>query len=324
MMNVQTMRRVVDDVEAGLVPRVAVAAAARWNGRDPAHVRSSANHVYRFMRNGSAHYLRLTPGSERGHDAIRAELDFVLHAARAGLAVALPVPSKAHAALVEAVEDDGQRCHAVVFEALSGRQYDLGELDEPMVRAWGRTLAQLHRASETFSAGAGRPEWLDEIRDARESVPADETAVAAVLESGLAWLAALPRHEHGLLHGDFELDNLFWDGGRVRVLDFDAAAHGWYAVDVAIALGDVWREGGADRDDRLAWFFAGYSGVRPLPAGARAVLPRLVQLSSALKAARLLRAYATTDAASSPAWVAATRARHRRWLSATRAELEAG
>src|SRR5215472_17112290 len=103
MMNVQTMRRVVDEVQASRVPRVAAAAAVRWDGSDLAHVRSSANHVFRFARNGRTLYLRLTPESERGADAIRAELDFVLHTAAAGLMVARPLPSAAHGALVEDV-----------------------------------------------------------------------------------------------------------------------------------------------------------------------------------------------------------------------------
>jgi Ser/Thr protein kinase RdoA (MazF antagonist) len=110
MMNVQTMQRIVDDVQAGVVPRVALAAAALWDGRDPVHVRSSANHVFRFVVHGHDSYLRLTPGSERGPDSIRAELDFVLHAAGTGLAVAQPVRSAAHGALVEDVDEDGQRC----------------------------------------------------------------------------------------------------------------------------------------------------------------------------------------------------------------------
>ena len=317
MMTVRTMRRVVDDVQAGRVPRVALAAAARWNGRDPVHVRSSANHVFRFLRNGQMLYLRLTPASERGRDAILAELDFVLHAARAGLGVAWPVPS-AQGALVEDVDDH----HAVAFAALGGGPREWDELDEPMFRAWGGALARLHGASETFPVRTALPDLRGEMRAALETLPAHDAAVAALLESGLAWLDGLPADEYGLLHGDFELDNLFWEAGRVHVLDFDAAAYGLYAMDVAIALGDVWRDGGADRDERLAWFFAGYAEVRPLPTGTGAMLPRLVRLSSALKVARLLHAYATTDDTSSPGWVTAMRARHERWLRARRAEFE--
>jgi Ser/Thr protein kinase RdoA (MazF antagonist) len=318
------MRLVVDEVLAGGVPRVATAAAARWSGNDPAHVRTSANHVFRFLRGGRPYYLRLTPGSEREADAIRSELDFVLHAAATGLAVARPLPSTSSGDLVEeVVDDEGRRYHAVVFRALRGRQHDWDELDEAMVGSWGRTLAHLHRASETFPVRDTRASWSDEIRAALETLPEEETAVAGVLRAGLAWLDAQPMHEYGLLHGDFELDNLFWEGGRAHMLDFDGAVYGWYGVDVAVALADVWREGGADRERRLAWFFDGYSAVRPLPPGTRAMLPRLVTLSSALKMAGLLRMYAGTRGVDAPDWVATMHARHQRWLAARRAELQA-
>src|SRR5690349_7669841 len=104
MMDVRTMRRIVDDIEAGSMPAVVVATAARWNGTDLAYVRSSANHVFRFAQDGRPRYLRLAPGSERRREEIAAELDLVAHAARAGIAVARPVPS-AGGALIERVDD---------------------------------------------------------------------------------------------------------------------------------------------------------------------------------------------------------------------------
>ena len=191
-----------------------------------------------------------------------------------------------------------------------------------MVRAWGGALARLHRASETFPVRAALPDCRGEVQAALGTLPAHEGGVVGVLESGLAWLDGQPAEEYGLLHGDLELDNLFWDGARVQVLDFDAAVYGWYAMDIAIALGDVWHEGGDDRDQRLTWFFDGYSAVRPLPTDAAVMLPHLVRLSSALKVAGLLHAYAATDRASSPTWVTAMRSRHERWLSATCAALQ--
>jgi Ser/Thr protein kinase RdoA (MazF antagonist) len=100
------------------------------------------------------------------------------------------------------------------------------------------------------------------------------------------------------------------------VLDFDAAVHGWYGLDVAIAVGDA-------SGEQVAWFLAGYAEVRRPPTGVREALPRLLGLVTAVKVAGLLQAYATTDDASSPGWVTAMRDRHRRWLGARRAELAA-
>lgn len=320
MMHVRTMRLIVDQIEGGVVPQVVVAAAERWNAIAPRHFRSSANHVFRVLRDDRTRFLRLAPGSERSRAAIRAELDFVLCAARAGVLVALPLPSS-RGLLIEDVRDGGETYHAVLFDNLEGKEHDLDELDPPMVRAWGRTLASLHLASETVPVQSARPEWRDIARAALQVLPPGETAVAGALRSGLECLGALPSEDHHLLHGDFELDNLRWDGARPQVLDFDGAVYGPWVLDIAIALTDVLHGPGGARDERVSRFLEGYAEVRPPPAGTP-LLPRLAGLVTAVKAAGLLRAYAGLDDNSAPDWVKALHARHRRWLDARRSEFE--
>lgn len=336
MMDVQIMRLIVDDLERDTLPDVVREAAIRWGlpGEEIdaiRYVRSSANHLFRFMRAGRNCYLRLAHASERPEPAIAAELDFVEHAAGAGCAVARPVPS-VQGRLIEYVSAHGQRYHAVVFEGLDGRELELEDLDEAGDRAWGRALALVHAASQTFPPHPARPSWRKTLRAALRSLPKDETTVAQVLTAGLHWLDTLtiPDGDYGLLHGDFELDNLLWDDGQVQAIDFDDACYAWYAVDIAIALLDVWLAEDADatsdtpttqRDERIGWFTDGYATVRPLPDGLSDAMPRLVALILALKIARLMRAYATANANNGPAWLSTMWARHQRWLQAQHALL---
>lgn len=332
MMDVQRMRHIVDDVERGVLPGVARAATALWCGQECAstlaYVRSSANHLFRFVHEGEPRFLRLAHAAERHPSALAAELDFVRHVAGGGLAVARPVAS-IHGLLIEEVAGEGQRYSAMVFEGLHGNQPEMDDLDEAGYRAWGRALAQVHRASQTFSPHPARPALRDEICAALRTLPPDETAAARVLAAGLQWLESLPLtdQEYGLLHGDFELDNLVWDGPRVQALDFDDAIYAWYAVDFAAALQDVWYAGDGDdasraqRERRIAWFTEGYASLRPLPGGLREAMPRLLTLLLAMKTARLLRAYARTADDDCPAWLAGMRARHQRWLEAKREAL---
>jgi Ser/Thr protein kinase RdoA (MazF antagonist) len=137
MMNIQIMRYVVDVLQSGATPQVAQTATAHWNGRSLNYVRSSANHIFRFSQDNQPRYLRLAHSTERSHDAIQAELDFVLHAANSGLSVARPIPS-ANGAFIEVVHEDDQAYFAVVFEALQGTQFEADDLDQPMLHAWGR------------------------------------------------------------------------------------------------------------------------------------------------------------------------------------------
>lgn len=318
-MTVRTMRRLIDQIEMGAMPQVVMDAAERWDAAAPRHFRSSANHVFRVLHDGRARFLRLAPGSERSLSAIRAELDFVLHAARAGVLVARPLPSS-RGLLVEELPDRDEIYYAVLFDNLEGREHDIDDLDRPMIRAWGRTLASLHLASETLPAQPARARWQDVLLDLLQALPAGETAVAGALRSGLACLQALPVEEHGLLHGDLELDNVRWDHGRPHVLDFDGAIYGPRVIDVAIALADVLDGPVAARDERVSRFLDGYAEVRQPPAGTE-LLPRLARLVTAVKVADLLRAYAGLDEDGAPEWLNALRARHRCWLDTSRSQL---
>lgn len=324
-MDVALMRRIVDVTAAGKIPDVAVQAARRWEGNALAHVRSSANHVFRFERAGQPAFLRLSTAHAHTLPRLEAELAFVRHVAGCGVASAQPL-SSVHGRLIEELMAEDGDYVAVAFAGLPGAQLEVDELDEAQCRAWGATLARLHEAAQSFPPHPSRPTWLDELRQARADLPPEEHAAAAVLDAGIAWLHAMqvPPQEYGLLHGDFELDNLVWDGHRWQVLDFDGAAYGWYGVDIAIALQDVMSPDDAESQSHRAWFEAGYAAVRALPPGVWDALPRILALVTAAKVAGLQRAYRNVELSpggSAPEWLVKMHARHERWLAAKRAAL---
>ncbi len=329
MMDVREMRRIVDVVRIGAIPEPAQEAAARWRGDSIVHVRSSINHIFRLrLPDERIGYLRLTPAAQRSQAALIAELAFIEQAATAGMAVARPVRS-ASGVCVEAIGDAEHRYCAVVFEELAGRQFTLEGMDKIHFRAWGRTLALLHQVSQALPLQPARPSWESEVRAARASLPAEESAVARILDETLAWLRTIPVHsaEYGLIHGDAELDNIVWDGARPQLLDFDSCVYAPYAFDITIALYDVSRADGPERDGRIEWFSEGYSEIRPLPPTLREDMPRMRRALIAFKTARLLRAYAPDrlDSPTNPSdapWLATMRARHHQWLTNQRRALE--
>lgn len=322
MMDVREMRRIVDVVTSGALPSPAREAAQRWHGASLAHVRSSMNHVFRVrLPDERIGYLRLTPAAYRSPDALAAEMTFIEQAATAGVAVARPIRSVA-GAYIESIVDGPQGYRAAVFEALAGRLCTLEDMDEMRFRAWGRTLAHLHQASQTLRSPLARPSWESEIRTARASLPAEESTAASILDATLVWLRALPAYgaEYGLLHGDAELDNIVWDGERPQLLDFDSSGYAPYGLDVAIALHDVWRAADEARDDRIAWFSAGYSEIRPLPAKLCEEMAQMQRAIVAFKIASLLHAYAPDGLASptdtpEPMWLERLRVRGHQWLA---------
>ena len=319
MMNVQTMRYIVDPIRNGDMPQAAREALERWRGEALEYVRSSANHIFRFTRGSKPLFLRLSHESERDPQTIQAELDFILHCAGAGLAVARPVASRSGALIEAFLSGDGLH-YAVAFEGLEGDQYEAEELDDAKIRAWGGALAALHQASASFPATTARQTWQQHLQATLDTLPAEETALAEIIGSGIAWLNTLPKDDYGLIHGDFEQDNLVWQGNRPQILDFDAGTYTWFGVDIAIAVQDFYFDGSLSQIDL---FLDGYAAVRPLPEGIREHLPRLSRLMLAAKIADVLHALSTTrDDAETPAWHTEMQAVLRNWIARKRALLE--
>ena len=204
MMNVMRLRLIADVIEAGKMPHVAKEAAALWGGNPESlrYIRSSSSYVFRFSQNAKGRILRLQHDQERNRKLIDAELHFILHVVNQGYRAALPIESL-EGELIEEMHSDGHSFYATVFEAAEGRRLELEDLTASILRVWGRTLAQLHRASQTFTPKPGyrRPSWEDGQHF--EVIDFDETMyhwyvidIASSVED--IWHSPSPQRDHQL------------------------------------------------------------------------------------------------------------------------------
>jgi Ser/Thr protein kinase RdoA (MazF antagonist) len=138
----------------------------------------------------------------------------------------------------------------------------------------------------------------------------DDPALVAAADRIGSRLAELPRDSarFGTIHGDFELDNLGWDGDVAVAYDFDEAARSWFVADIASAVRDLTTDGVL-----LAAFLAGYRRERPLPEQELAPLPLFAAAHAACAA---VRARSALDAVrpDEPAWLGALRAKLERFI----------
>jgi Ser/Thr protein kinase RdoA (MazF antagonist) len=78
----------------------------------------------------------------------------------------------------------------------------------------------------------------------------------------------------GLIHADFTLDNIVCNAGELGIIDFDDAAWGWHAWDLASILFDC--RDAPDIDALQAALLAGYAEHRPLTTQDIDLLPVFV------------------------------------------------
>lgn len=204
--------------------------------------RISANAIYPFTRNKEIHLLRFCPTSEKIKDNLIAELEFVAYLGNNGYPALESVPSKTGEELVHTSTPWGEY-FASAFKRVNGTQLSDLPLENDLLFAYGSALGQLHKLSSQYTAPVTKRWTHTEVLAWVEKILTSISTEAAALEE-LEYLrekfSQLPvnAENYGLIHYDFELDNVFYDPQTksCSVIDFDDAMYHWFVMDVEQAL----------------------------------------------------------------------------------------
>ncbi|GIN87137.1 hypothetical protein J6TS2_35230 [Heyndrickxia sporothermodurans] len=204
--------------------------------------RISSNAIYPFQFQGKTRLLRFSPTSEKRRDQILAELEFISYL-RSGQYEALEtVFSKKGEELVEAQTPWGVY-YASVFRCVPGVQINGTDLSDRIIFSYGKALGKLHRLSSQYQP-SNYKRWsyrdvLNWIHDRLLDL-ADEGLALKETQLLQAYFDSIPitKSNFGLVHYDFEYDNVFYDeiSKACYVIDFDDAMYHWYVMDIEKAL----------------------------------------------------------------------------------------
>ncbi|WP_312476712.1 phosphotransferase [Neobacillus sp.] len=209
------------------------------------YYRISANAVYLCKNQGSPFFLRFTPSEEKTKEKILAELEFLSYLRSNGYPAVETILSKAGNEL-EVVDTPWGTFHAVAFKKASGKQVSEMPLTKDLIFGLGKALGKLHKLSSEFSpVNNKRNDWKKTacwMEDVLSTFP-DETAAKSELSILKAYFSKLPttKEDFGLIHYDFELDNVFYNEitKTYNPIDFDDAMYHWYALDIEQSLDSI-------------------------------------------------------------------------------------
>jgi len=307
MMKLTLMKRFFDTVDEEWRSPIADEIAAMWiRGEKTVRVvRASANFVASVNHAEQKYFLRFNHSNERTAEFIEAELRYIRHLSGQGIRANRPVRSLS-GRYVESVSTEMGVFHAVFFEAAEGVQRELADLDLDGFERWGRALGEVHEASVGYRDLA-IPAWTDKAATVRRILPETEEVILRELEAVEKRLKALQVNDrnYGIIHYDFELDNLLWKDEVVSVIDFDDCARYWFVMDFACALQDLFDEhtGGFDMtEERFATFLRGYRSVRMMPDDEVSLIPLFVRLDHIYVYSRLYRSTLEGPMPGEPQW----------------------
>lgn len=314
MMALNIMQEVVATVDEQWESPIADELLLHWEhdeGRAK-YWRASSNFVFFFKAFGQDRVLRFNHVSERIANEIQAEVDYINALAMTGVRVAVPIQSIT-GNYVESIVTAQGLFHVVVFEALPGKQLDLEELTSEQLVRWGRALGELHQAATRYSK-TGRANWQDHLNMVPQILPAEESGAFEEYERLKRKLSQLTITEqnYGLIHYDFEPDNVIWDGDQPGVIDFDDCAWYWFVADIALALSDLFGDRVSNVDFQnhsYLQFIKGYRSIRPIEQEELELIPLFIRLQNLLAFTRLYRAVTPINPAGELPWMPGLRSK---------------
>lgn len=230
--------------------------------------RISSNAVYPFLYRQELYFLRLAPVSEKREQNLQGELEFIQYLLDRGYPALEPLPAWNGSGCLT-LDTQWGKYFASAFKAVPGEALEDLPLTAELVRAYGRSLGRLHRLSMDFHpktpkwSGFEALQWAEGAL-ARYHAPEDMAAAVRRLEGELRQLPKTPEL-FGLVHYDFEPDNVFYDKNTAscHVIDFDDGMYHWYSLDIEQALASLQQLPIPDGLDASGEFLHGYEEERP-------------------------------------------------------------
>jgi len=212
------------------------------------YYRISANAIYPFNLNGKTFLLRFIPWDEKTENEMEKELEFIQYLRKKELDVLEPVLSKDGNYLLKKETPWGTYL-ACVFKRVDGKQLSEFDYSDEIIFGFGKTLGRLHKYSGEFNK-VEKQSCFDilermecfaknKLKDKKELVLKRIDEVKSVFQK-------LPQNKSnfGLIHFDFELDNVFYDEPvkKYSVIDFCDSIYHWYVVDIEKSLANLKEE----------------------------------------------------------------------------------
>ncbi|MFT4415922.1 phosphotransferase enzyme family protein [Fredinandcohnia humi] len=308
MMKLSTIQKVMNTVDSEWRCSLAEQILGSWE-YDKGSIffyRASANVVCVFKTNGEIRFLRFIPINEKDENALQAEIDILLSLRDTDLRTAQPVQSL-HGTYIEVVRTALGSFYAVVFEGAKGSHLDFEKLDEDHYFMWGKTLGKLHRNSKMLPREKieTRKSWMEHLQQVQKSLPMTEVEALQECRRIEAWAFQLPITEEnfGLIHYDFELDNLCWNEEDVTIIDFDDCTLHWYVADIAYALRSLFEENYDPTNLFFQEFMKGYESESKIDHSLLQQLPWFYRLHRLVMFARLLESVDVNEAQGHPDWL---------------------
>ncbi|MDD2648621.1 MAG: phosphotransferase [Eubacteriales bacterium] len=257
--------------------------------------RISSNAIYPYMDKGALCYLRLSPEVEKREENLLGELEYIEYLRQNGYPAHKPLKAKNGKTLLEISTPRGDY-YASAFQGVFGTQIEDTDCSEDVIFAYGKALGFMHRLSQNYKPRTKVWSYKDVLDTINTSLVVNH-APKYIMEENKSVCGALSvlsatKENFGLVHYDFETDNVFYDDrtGSCAVIDFEDGMYNWYAADFVKAFDSLADSlMGARLESAKQIFIKGYGTERPFAKENEQLMPLIRRFCELYKYSRLIR-----------------------------------
>ena len=272
------------------------------------YFRISSNAVYPFESGGKRCFLRLAPAEEKLEQNLKGELEFLQYLQKTGYPAMIPVVSKTGNILLE-LDTAWGKYYASVFEGVPGVPIEDTDYNAKIMLSYGETLGRLHKLSMEYEPDCPKWSYIEALEWIKE-VLTEHRVAEGVLEEADAVERELGslvknRETYGLVHYDFEPDNVFYNNEDESsyVIDFEDGMYHFFLVDIEQVFDSLSEElEGETLRKAKECFLKGYQSEKKLESDYEERLPLMRRFCNLYSYARLIRCMAD-EVSEAPEWM---------------------
>ncbi len=267
-----------------ITEKSAMQAASKWFDQ-PLNfklINNQINCVYRFEYNKVGYYLRMTHEEIRSRKDLVASFHYQQHLILNDAPICQAITSK-NGEFIENVLQDDLTFLANVCLEVPGNVMTFNETDQKVYVAWGKALAKLHRASQSYQPSQHEfRTWKTLWKETEEYLENEDKEIIATYQAIDAYFKDLKQDKFnfGLTHGDHRAGNVLYDGEQVNIIDFDEPVYHWFMADIAKPFLDLSDKPFDEWKQRFEWYIEGYRTVFPIDDNALKSINWFTQMKS--------------------------------------------
>ena len=308
MMKLSSMKQVVETLNDNWESKLANNIVNLWDHdkNTVKYFRSSANFIFTFQKRNNRFFLRFNKSSSKSKRELQEEIKLLKALNERKENIVKPVKSVRNN-YVETVKTKLGEYNAVVFEEVKGNRFEFEELGKKNFYIWGKELGNLHNTTNKIESNLSLNfnSWEDHLIFIENNLPDEETSALEELKKikDRMYNLKIDNKNYGIIHFDFELDNLIYNNKRFYIIDFDDAAYYCYVADIVFALRDLFAGKVDFNNDMLKAFIKGYKGEFIIEQDKLLDLFLFLRFHNLLTFTKLIKAVDINEDSNQPAWL---------------------